>query len=250
MTQTDLYQLYQKYCSYQITDMVQELDVEIDIERLRTEVFNFIVENNFGYKGVSLRMPPGNTNYVDEKESLVSTASNIFARSVAYKHKNNLIPDSEYTVWHPAIENSYLASLVPLIEQYSGFSIGRARLGWLQPDEGYPMHNDLEPMRIHIPIFTNNFAYILHNNSADNMKYGKLYHLLAADIHTAWNFGKFPRLHLIFSTHGNAELSAEIEKLDDIIVSRGNYADHIKNQGVDGYSLSQIDLIDASLKNS
>jgi hypothetical protein len=45
--------------------MVQELDVEIDIERLRTEVFNFIVENKFGYKGVSLRMPPGNTNYVD-----------------------------------------------------------------------------------------------------------------------------------------------------------------------------------------
>jgi hypothetical protein len=224
------------------------MDIKIDIDQLRREIFNFIIENKYGYKGVSLRMPIGNTKYADENESLVATASNIFARSVLYKHRTNVIPDSEYTEWHPALSESYLASLVPILEQYSGFSIGRVRLGWLQPDEGYPMHNDLEPMRLHIPIFTNNFAYMLHNNSIDVMQYGKLYHLLVADTHTAWNFGKFPRLHLIFSTHSNNEITAELDKLDHILISRGNYADHIKNQGVDGYSLDQLDLIDASIK--
>jgi hypothetical protein len=80
------------------------------------------------------------------------------------------------------------------------------------------------------------------------MKYGKLYHLLTANIHTAWNFGKLPRLHLIFSTYGDEDLTNSLNKLDNILVTSNNYDNHIKGQGVDEYSLSQLNLISDKLE--
>ena len=98
-------------------------------------------------------------------------------------------------------EDSYVAELTKQIEKLSGLKITRIRLSWLKPTGGYPMHADVDPMRIHIPIFTNTLAYFVQGHKIYHMQYGKLYHLVTTSNHTAWNFGKLPRLHLIFSTY-------------------------------------------------
>lgn len=246
---SDLIKLYQKYCPYQITDHIQEIEFIFDIERLRKELFKFIVDNKFGFLAVSLRLPQGATNYTSSEEKLET--GSIDASNYHHTHENtplNTEHNSKYLYWHPQLADSYLASLVPTIEKLCGLHIGRIRLGWLQPHLGYPMHCDLEPMRLHIPLFTNNLAYMIHNHEVYHMHYGKLYHLITTNIHTAWNFGKLPRLHLIFSTYADDGIDAEIAKLGQFNLSSQNFVDTIKNQGVDSYSLLEIFRIAESVE--
>lgn len=236
----DLIELYQKYCPYTITDNIQKLEFTFDIELLRREIFRFIVNNKFGFSTVSLRLPQDQNNYSSINEKLETGAIDAFDYHFDTILPDNLTPNLEYLQWHPDLTDSYVASLVPEIEKLCGLNIGRIRLGWLQPGHGYPIHCDLEPMRLHIPLFTNNLAYIIHDHKLYNMQYGKLYHLITTEIHTAWNFGRLPRLHLIFSTYADATLDKEINKLTEKTIREQNFIDSIKGQGVDIYSLSTI----------
>jgi hypothetical protein len=125
---------------------------------------------------------------------------------------------------------------VPQLEKFTGLNIGRVRLGWLMPNAGYPMHLDLEPMRLHIPLITNNSSYFIHDNKLYQMPYGNLYHLITTGIHTAWNFGKLPRLHLIFSTYGDQALDQALDKLNNLDILQQNFVNDI-SAGVDQKTL-------------
>ena len=80
MEKIDFLKAHQKYCNYQITSAIQLLDFAIDIERLRKEIFEFIVRNHFGFSVVSLRLPKGETNWTTDYEMLESNAVNDFMR--------------------------------------------------------------------------------------------------------------------------------------------------------------------------
>jgi len=239
-----LVELYQQYCSYQIKDNIQPLDFSIDIEKLRRDMFNLIANNRFKYNAVSLRLPSNETNYINPNEILEATG----VRSYTYSNMStpnetkinalNTRSNKEYLEWHPALVDSYVTELVPQLEKLCGFNIGRIRLGWLMPDCGYPMHWDLEPMRLHIPLITNSSSYFIHENKLYTMEYGKLYHLITTGIHTAWNFGNLPRLHLIFSTYieGNDDLEKEIDKLSNIETLQQNFVNHVST-GIDDTTL-------------
>ena len=246
---SDLIEIYQKHCPYQITDHIQELEFTFDIECLRKELFKFIINNKFGFSVVSLRLPQGATNYTSADEMLETGAIDASNYHNSKNIPSNTTHNKEYLHWHPQLVDSYIASLVPTIEKLCGLHIGRIRLGWLQPLNGYPMHCDLEPMRLHIPLFTNNLAYMIHDHKLCHMQYGKLYHLITTNIHTAWNFGKLPRLHLIFSTYADDIVDTEIAKLTQNDISAENFIDTIKNQGVDAYSLVEIFRIAESIEH-
>ncbi len=248
---SDLIELYKKYCPYQITDHIQELEFTFDIERLRKELFKFIVDNKFGFSTVSLRLPQGATDYISTDEKLEDGAIDFSNYHPTFENfPLNTTHNSEYIYWHPQLIDSYISSLIPEIENLCGLNVGRIRLGWLQPNSGYPMHCDFEPMRLHIPLFTNNLAYMIHDSNMYNMQYGKLYHLITTDIHTAWNFGKLPRLHLICSTYADDTIDAEIDKLRNFNVTSQNFLDTIKDQGVDAYSLTEVFRIAESFEHS
>ena len=211
-------EIYQKHCPYQITNYIQELEFTFDIDRLRKELFKFIIDNKFGFSAVSLRLPQGATNYISIDEKLETGA--IDPSNYHYTYENipsNTTHNREYLHWHPQLVDSYIASLVPRIEKLCGLHIGRVRLAWLQPHHGY------------------------------NMQYGKLYHLITTNTHTAWNFGKLPRLHLIFSTYIDDIVDAEIDKIAQIDLTSQNFIDTIKNQGVDPYSLLEVFHITESI---
>lgn len=233
-----LIELYQKYCSYQIVDNIQLLDFNIDVETLRRDMFDLIKNNDFRYNAVSLRLPPNETQYVDINEILEATA----VGSYEYKSNSdkilpfNLRHNKEYKIWHNDLKNTYITELVPQLEKFTGLNIGRVRLGWLMPNAGYPMHLDLEPMRLHIPLITNNSSYFIHDNKLYQMPYGNLYHLITTGIHTAWNFGKLPRLHLIFSTYGDEVLDQALDTLNNLELLQQNFVRDIA-KGVDQKTL-------------
>lgn len=240
MKKIDFLKIHQTYCNYTITDLLQPINFEFDIERLRTELFEFIIRNQFGFNVVSLRLPDGETDWITPYEILESNAVNDLsynlANTIAAKNKKDSLT---YTNWHPDLINSYVAELTQQIEKLCGLKITRIRLSWLQPSTGYPMHADVDPMRLHIPIFTNNLAYFLQGHKIHHMQYGKLYHLITTSTHAAWNFGKLPRLHLIFSTY-HEEIDNVITDMTFKTTTRINYIDHITNSGVDEYSLTQL----------
>ncbi len=240
MKKIDFLKVHQKYCNYKITGAIQALDFDVDIERLRKEIFDFIVRNQFGFSVVSLRLPEGETDWTTDYEMLESNAVNDFtyhpASVVSPKNKKHALA---YKNWHPDLENSYVAELTKQIEKLSGLKITRIRLSWLKPTGGYPMHADVDPMRIHIPIFTNTLAYFVQGHKIYHMQYGKLYHLVTTSNHTAWNFGKLPRLHLIFSTY-HEEIDKIVDGIIDRTTTRINFVDHIIHSGVDEYSLEQL----------
>jgi hypothetical protein len=246
---SDLIKLYQKHCPYQITDHIQELEFTFDIERLRKELFKFIIDNKFGFSAVSLRLPQGMTNYISSDEMLETGGIDSTNYLKDENAPSNVTHNKEYSQWHPDLIDSYTSSLVSKIEKLCGLSIGRIRLGWLQPGHGYPMHCDLEPMRLHIPLFTNNLAYMIHDHNIYHMQYGKLYHLITTNIHTAWNFGKLPRLHLIFSTYADDEAEKEIDKLTQKKITKQNFLATIKNQGIDKDSLLMLLKIKESVEH-
>lgn len=244
----ELLTLYKKYCRYDIIDNVQELDFTFDVDRLRKELFKFIIDNNFGFSAVSLRLPKDRIDYVSSSEKLEAGAIDPSNYRDIENIPENTIHNKEYLYWHPDLENSYISSLVSGLEKTTGFHIGRIRLGWLQPGSGYPMHYDLEPMRLHIPLLTNRLSYFIHENNLYNMKYGKLYHLITTGAHTAWNFGKIPRLHLIFSTYADETIDSEITKLSQLELTSKNFIDLVKNQGIDHYSLTELFRISESIE--
>lgn len=233
-----LLEVYQQCCPYTITDNVQLLDYKVDINTLRNDMFNLIINNNYGFDAVSLRMPPGVDNFVAPGESLTDTASAAYTFYTNICSPVNSTPNEAYTEWHSDLKDSYITTIVADLEKLCGFKIGRIRLGWLMPGSGYPIHQDPEPLRLHIPLLTNNNAYIIHEHKLYHMEYGNLYHLITPGIHTAWNFGKLPRLHLIFSTYGDSQFEQVLQSVTSLEQLQDNFEEHIK--GVDRISLAYL----------
>lgn len=234
----DLTSVCQKYCEYQINDPIQELDLTVDIERLRKEIFSLIIKNNYGTKSVSLKLFEDTVDWTDEKETVhkngIAIPKEFLSNDLVQIPKNNNIVT---THWHPDIEKGYIPKLATELESLSGFPINKVRLAWLQSQSGYQIHWDAEPIRLHIPILTNDFSYIIHGDSMFHMEYGKLYHLLTTKAHTAFNFGKLPRLHLIFSTHINEEIEKEIKLLESFMQKHKESLGLEKVNGLDKESL-------------
>lgn len=210
--QDQLINIYQSFCRYKITDGIQPLDFAIDYNKVHSEISEFLIENEFGFNSVSLRLTTPSTNnqdYVNKIEDvrLTAVAKNKFK---FYTNLENKLHNKDYIHWHPDLEGSYTQSLVSKIEEFSGFPIGRIRLAWLLPNDGYGMHIDMEPMRFHIPLITNKFCYFIQENKLYHMEAGNLYQILTASEHTAENFGNLPRLHLVFSTYHTGQLESEI----------------------------------------
>jgi len=238
----NLIDLYNKKSRYDIVNHIQEIPLDIDIETLRSELFNLIIKNDYGTNVVSLRLPEDRNDWIDQNEKLEDGAVIPFALTEKYTHPKNDKDDIEYIDWHPDA-SAYLKKLTSNIENMVGLGIGRIRLAWLEAGKGYPIHTDTDPMRIHIPLFTNDLAYIIHDGELYNFKYGKIYHLITPSIHTAWNFGFLPRLHLIFSTHADTDITNKIKDISSLSQTKENIKNHLVNSGVDSYSMAKLGQI-------
>jgi len=234
-----LIEMYNQRSNYEINDCIQQIPLEINIDRLRKEIFNIIVDNDYGTNVVSLKLPEGNTDWLDQKEKLETGSVNPFSLTEHSTYPENDIPDENYVNWHPDT-GTYLKSITSTLEKITGLNIGRVRLAWLDAGVGYPIHADTDTMRLHIPIFTNDLAYMLHDGKLFNFKYGNVYHLITPSMHTAYNFGNLPRLHLIFSTNGDQEITTTINETSRLSQTNENIKHNLKDSGIDSYSMAQL----------
>lgn len=242
---------YQSVCRYKISDGVQSIDVDIDVDKIQKELLDFIVRNRYGTNSVSLRIHKDSKDpmdFVDQFENVLNQGISIQQIQNINLTPVNIRPDSEYVFWHPDLQHSYTKLVTEKLEQFSGLKIGRIRLVWLLPKSGYPMHVDLEPMRFHIPLVTNKHCYFIQNDNLYHMAYGKVYHLLTTTEHTTQNFGDTVRLHLIFSTYSNDTISNTIKEIINEKYSINNYVSLLANSGINQNSLVELIQLDYGYK--
>jgi len=218
-----LFEAHQDICQYPITRKVQQLNFNVDYERISNEILSVIADNDYGYNPVSLRLPPGETRWTDPAEDLVSTADGVLKFGVP--KQTNRADNTLYTDWHTNTE--YTQQIAKELELFTGFGIGRVRLAWLPTDYAYPMHIDFESIRFHIPIITNKYCYFLNGEELSQMPYGGVYHIITDEIHTAMNYGGVPRLHLVFSTYTTPSIDAVIEEEVTKLTNDQTFVDHI-----------------------
>lgn len=237
----------QKYCTYQIKDFIQEIDLDIDCKKVQKEMLDLIKKNNYGFNSVSLRIPKDKNTFVKSTEESFDDAY----ASVPHEWPQSQIlhndrNQNEYTKPHPDFAGSYTESIIPQIEKISGLKIGKIRLAWLMPNQGYPMHYDIEPIRYHIPLITNDYSYFFHDHQIYRMFPNKIYHLVTTKEHTAWNYGFLPRLHLVFSTIiDDIDFKNNIKEIhnSDYLVSR-SIQSLVESESIDSKTIAILQLID------
>ena len=194
---------YNNICRYDISQPIQKLDIDCDVNAIKQEATQIINDGKYGFKPLILTLPPGNTEWDAEYEDLqyagVNACGEDYSKIKWVDQSQPIFSDgTDYTEWHPQCK--HIQDFKYQLEDYSGLTITKVRLMWMMPDYTYPFHADFEPMRFHVPIFTNTYCHFIHDEKIYNMPYGSAYHLIANDIHSALNFGLYPRLHLVYCT--------------------------------------------------
>lgn len=118
--------------------------------------------------------------------------------------------------------------------QNSGLQIMGSRLLRLDPGTFLHEHRDfvylkdIARLRLHLPLITNNNAFITAPGINVHFKHGYLWKLdPKATVHSACNFGAEPRIHLMLDCYNNQALSdlVKTEKLDnDCIFQLPNFS--------------------------
>ena len=194
---------YNNICRYNISQPIQKLDLECNADAIKQEATQIINDGKYGFKPLILTLPPGNTEWDAQYEDLQYAGTNVCGEDYSKikwvdQSQPTFSDGTDYTEWHPQCK--HIKDFKYQLEDYSGLTITKVRLMWMMPDYTYPFHADFEPIRFHVPIFTNTYCHFIHDEKIYNMPYGSAYHLIANDIHSALNFGLYPRLHLIYCT--------------------------------------------------
>ena len=218
-----LFDTYKDICKYPIKSHVQPLELAVDYTRISNEILSLVASNEYGYDPVSLRLPPGVTDWTDPQEDLISTADGVL--KFGTPKNTNRADNTLYTDWHEGTD--YVQELKDRLEKLSGLNIGRVRLVWMPVGFAYPMHIDFEAIRFHIPIVTNKHCYFVHGKELTTMPKGGAYHIITDEIHTAMNYGGLPRLHLVYSTYTTPEIDQVIDQAVTELTQDKTFIDHV-----------------------
>ena len=225
---------YDNICRYNIHKPIQPLDLDCDVDAIKAEALKIISTDNYGFKSLILTLPPGQTNWHEAHEDVQYAGVNVCGEDyseIKWNDRTQLTfsDGTDYTEWHD--QAKLIRNFKTQLENYSGLRITKVRLVWMEPDYAYPMHCDYEPIRFHVPLLTNPYCYFIHGKELYTMPYGKAYHIITDDIHTATNYGLYPRLHLIYSTYSDEDMNQKL---------RTQVHEKIKNSDV--YYKDQKDL--------
>lgn len=180
-------------------NFVELADTDIDVEKLKHEMFEFLDQHNLSnYQQVSLTSISGDNDWQ------CSTG------------KIHLLdkPERFYSTINRGLKGTYIESLINRYPNYY-----RWRLLRLEPRETYTVHADSQGnmlnYRMHIPIVTNDQAYLAFctatpSNKSNIMFYfehlaaGNSYVVNTTNFHTAVNYGKETRYHIVGVRYENS----------------------------------------------
>lgn len=105
---------------------------------------------------------------------------------------------TSFTVWIEGTE--LLQSIAHDLGVNEG---GRVRLLNLPPKTNYSFHHDPDSWRVHIPLITNEDAFMIVHGKLWHLPIGNAYLVKVKDFHCAMNSGKEDRIHIVFDWCNN-----------------------------------------------
>lgn len=178
---------------------VQLVDADIDVERLKSDVFNLLNDHHLSDK---------------QQVSLTSiTGDDDWQCSVGKIHLLNK-PERFYSTVNKSLHGSYIEELIKRYPSYY-----RWRLLRLLPRETYTVHADSNNSafnyRLHIPVVTNSQAFLsfcdaIPADKSNTMFYfehlqaGHSYMVNTTNYHTAVNYGGETRYHMVGVRYENS----------------------------------------------
>jgi hypothetical protein len=177
--------------------MIKVVDTDIDIQRLSAEMHDVISENNLHHlPQISLTSISGDNDWECSAGSLMDLPN----------------PEKYYCVINNALTGTYIAEL---LQRYHRFY--RWRLLIRHPGTTYTVHTDNVNIdtvnkRLHIPVITNDQSYfcfydqkpadgVITKVKHHHMTPGKVYEVNTSLFHTAVNYGKTSRYHIVGVTY-------------------------------------------------
>ena len=180
-------------------EYVQLSDSDIDSNQLSLEVFKLLTDHKLSaLSQVSLTSISGDDDW---------------QCSVGKIHSLDK-PERFYSTINKSLSGSYIENL---IQRYSIYY--RWRLLRLLPRETYTVHADSNNLaanfRLHIPVITNDQAFMsfctaqpVHKKDVmfyfEHLEVGNSYIVNTSDFHTAVNYGKEPRYHIVGVRYENS----------------------------------------------
>ena len=105
--------------------------------------------------------------------------------------------DFDWKYLNDIFKNTYIEEVYDTISEH--WQIGRARVMKLESKQCYTYHHDFSK-RIHIPLVTNEHCWFFNQDWINyNMPVGGIYLLDTTQKHTAGNFGKETRTHIVMA---------------------------------------------------
>jgi hypothetical protein len=98
-----------------------------------------------------------------------------------------------FKTWLPGTE-----LLQKIAESLGIKDYGRVRLLLLGPRTNYTFHHDPDSWRVHIPLITNEDAFMVVAGKLWHLPIGNAYLIKVKDYHCAMNAGKEDRIHIVF----------------------------------------------------
>ena len=175
-----------------VSNLYSIIDTDIDFNRLLKDMNYFLESNQLThYEQVSLTSVSGENDWTCSVGSMSTLKE----------------PEESYCTINKALVGTYIADL---INKYSSYY--RWRLLKLNPKQTYSVHCDAfcgyENFRVHIPVITNSDSYFCfydnkptHNISCIvrhiHFKAGRSYKVNTTGFHSAVNYGKTIRYHMV-----------------------------------------------------
>lgn len=177
--------------------MIKILDTDIDVERLSSEIMMIISQHNLqDHSQISLTSISGNDDWDCSVGSLMDLDN----------------PERYYSVINKSLAGTYTAEL---IKKYKKFY--RWRILIRHPGTTYTVHTDSASSsvinkRLHIPVISNDQSYFCFYDQKPTdgasvvvrhhvMLPGKVYEVNTSLFHTAVNYGKTARYHIVGVTY-------------------------------------------------
>lgn len=188
---------------------------EFDIERLR-ECYNQTIPNMFeGWDAVSQKCATKFVDLQDEKYTSVSlTKYKDNGYSVMGKSE---LDERNYTELEDWVKGTYFEEV---INTFTGTAC-RVRILKMEPGGTLLPHIDYNTdynVRVHIPIYTNPWALFATKRKESEVSVhhmpddGGSWFINQGWEHSAWNFGKTPRIHLLIALNDQTDIENALLK--------------------------------------
>jgi hypothetical protein len=182
--------------------MIREIDLDIDHTRLLSEFHKLNITELFSTKtqiALQCRLNTSKESQLSEGCGSLVYNWDLYdpSKDTELATRDEILAEPDFDVTCDLFKNTYFEEVIDAVNtRYSAY---RGRLMMMPYKQCLSMHSDATN-RIHIPLITNPYCFMVIANGVYRLATNKTYIVNTRIDHTAVNAGRYNRIHLVFCT--------------------------------------------------